>query len=196
MTLPGTARRPGRVAAFLAAALAVVAGLLGAGPASAATPTYAYDSVAYTYDASLNLSTAHATVASVRGPPAGSVAVSWARSASVRDRGVAANTVTNIGGHSLDDLSRAGASIDRNGLSGAGRALQKHGDRPGSVFPSSTGTAAERSAQGQVVLDDILTNPGSTNEVLDNVINVWDPSGRGARFGTNGSFMGFLEPRG
>ena len=76
----------------------------------------------------------------------------------------AAKTVTTIGGHSLDDLSRAAGAMDRNGLTRAGRALQKHGDRPGSVFPKSAGTAAERNAQGQAVVDDILADPRGRTE--------------------------------
>lgn len=113
----------------------------------------------------------------------------------LKNAGSAAKTITQVGGHSIDDLSRAAAVVDRNGLSGAGRVLQKHGDRARSSFPKSTGTAAERNAQGQVVVDDILTDPWGTSEVLDNVMDVWDSSGRGVRFRTDGTFMGFLEPR-
>lgn len=85
--------------------------------------------------------------------------------------------------------------MNRDGLSGAGRALQKHGDRAGSAFPRSTGTAAERNAQGQNVVDDMLTARSGRTEVLDNVINVYDLSGRGVRYRSDGSFTGFLEPR-
>ena len=43
------------------------------------------------------------------------------------------------GARSIDDLLRAGQRADRNGLTAAGRGLQKHGDRVGSVFPSQPG---------------------------------------------------------
>ena len=36
--------------------------------------------------------------------------------------------------NSTDKLLKAGQQLDKNGLTKAGRALQKHGDRPGSVF--------------------------------------------------------------
>jgi hypothetical protein len=39
-------------------------------------------------------------------------------------------------------MLNAGANPDRGGLTQAGRALQKHGSRPGSVFPPATGNPA------------------------------------------------------
>ena len=51
---------------------------------------------------------------------------------------------------------QAGLQPDGNLLTGAGRSLQKHGDRPDSVFPRSAGTAAERNANGQRVLEGIV----------------------------------------
>ena len=86
---------------------------------------------------------------------------------------------------------------DRNGLTQAGRALQKHSDREGSVFYGlSTGGPAARNAQGLSVLDEILGDPNRRTEVLNRVTNIWDSNGRGVRFGNDGSFMGFLEPQG
>jgi len=94
----------------------------------------------------------------------------------------------------LDDLSRAGAAADRNGLTRAGRALQKHGDRSGSSFPKSSGSAAQRNQQGQKALDDILSQPGSTTKT-NNIggVDIRAPNGQGARFGSSGDFVGFLE---
>ena len=60
---------------------------------------------------------------------------------------------------SLDQLSKAGQMLDRNGLTRAGRALDKHGNRPGSVFPKAFGDIANKNALGQYHLDDILTHP-------------------------------------
>jgi hypothetical protein len=58
----------------------------------------------------------------------------------------------------------------------------------------STGSAAARNEQGLSVLNEILGDTGGRTEVLDRVTNVWDSTGRGVRFGNDGSFMGFLEP--
>jgi RHS repeat-associated protein len=102
-------------------------------------------------------------------------------------------------GHSVDDLSRAAGALDKNGVSATAKALQSHFDRGGSAFPRITGNAASRNAAGQAVVDDILRSPGSTftrrstgrfGEVLD----VRAPDGRGVRFGSDGSFIGLLEP--
>ncbi|MBY0510064.1 MAG: RHS repeat-associated core domain-containing protein [Rhodospirillaceae bacterium] len=96
---------------------------------------------------------------------------------------------------SIDDLSRAAARADRNGLTKAGRGLQKHGDRPGSAFPQTKGGPNALNPTGQNVVDDILTTPGSqsTPNRLGG-IDVIAPDGRGLRFDADGSFRGFLEP--
>ena len=44
----------------------------------------------------------------------------------------------------VDELALAGEQIDRSGLTKAGRALDKHGNRPDSPFPKATGTVAEK----------------------------------------------------
>ena len=49
--------------------------------------------------------------------------------------------------------------MDRGGLTKAGRALDKHGNRSTSVFPKATGNPASKNMQGQYRLDDILTHP-------------------------------------
>jgi hypothetical protein len=96
----------------------------------------------------------------------------------------------------LDDLSKAAGEADRGNLTKAGRALQKHGDRPGTAFdrPGSNSPKALNPA-GQNTVDDILTNPKS--QVKPNRLGGWDvvaPDGRGVRYNQNGSFRGFLEP--
>ena len=92
--------------------------------------------------------------------------------------------------------TRTRAAEDVNGLSKAGRALQKHGSRPGSSFPPATGNNVAKNAQGQRVLEDILRSPNQSirpnrfggQDIFDN------NALRGARFGSDGNFMGFLEP--
>jgi hypothetical protein len=96
----------------------------------------------------------------------------------------------------IDDLLKAGAAADRNGLTKAGRALQKHGDRAGSVFPKLTGDLASRNAQGQSILEGILRSTSqSTRSNRYGGFDVFDLiTKRGARFDGNGNFVGFLEP--
>lgn len=105
-----------------------------------------------------------------------------------------ATGAVRFGGHSGDDLSRAAAQLDRNGLTFAGRALQKHGDRPGSAFPRATGTSAQKNTQGQQVVDGILTNPDSRVIVRGDRIDIYAPDGLGVRFYPDGNFKGLLEP--
>ncbi len=93
-------------------------------------------------------------------------------------------------------FSAAGRAMDRNGLTKAGRAIQKHGDRAGSVFPKSTGSAAARNAMGQEVLDGIIYSTSRT--IKPNKyggIDIWDNfTQRGARFDSHGNFITFLDP--
>ncbi len=100
----------------------------------------------------------------------------------------------------VNKLSKAGQVLDRGGLTKVGRALDKHGGRPGSVFPKATGNIVSKNAQGQYHLDDILTNPDTkvsywTHRSLGEVIDIEIPNQRGVRFSRNGDFIGFLEPK-
>jgi filamentous hemagglutinin len=90
--------------------------------------------------------------------------------------------------------------MDRGGLTRAGRALDKHGGRPDSVFPKATGNPASKNMQGQYQLDDILTNPTGTIKRCNRpryggeVIDIKIPEDRGVRFSADGEFIGFLNP--
>ena len=102
-------------------------------------------------------------------------------------------------GSSLYDISRAAGATDRGGLTKAGRALEKHGSRPGSAFPPATGSVANKNALGQNVVDDILTSPGATTTTrhharFGDVTEITATDGRGVRLDSNGNFIGFLEP--
>jgi hypothetical protein len=96
-------------------------------------------------------------------------------------------------------LIKAGNVLDKGGFTAAGRALQKHGSRTGSIFPKATGNAATINAQGEAVLNRILTNPNATNAIrhharFGNVLEYRIPGGQGARFSGDGkTFIGFLE---
>jgi hypothetical protein len=89
--------------------------------------------------------------------------------------------------------------MDRGGLTKAGRALDKHGGRPDSVFPKVTGNPASKNMHGQHHLDDILTHPQSKSTHWEHrsfgkIIDIEVPTKGGARFSQNGNFIGFLEP--
>ena len=86
--------------------------------------------------------------------------------------------------------------MDRSGLTKAGRTLDKHGGRPGSVFPKATGNSSSKNMQGQFHLDDVLTHPDSTS--YHNRFggrDVFSPDGRGVRFDAENNLTGFLQPR-
>ncbi len=125
----------------------------------------------------------------------GLTAVRAARAARAAGKAKAAVTAADAGGFSNSALVSSANALDRNGLTRAGRALQKHGDRPGSVFPRSVGSAESRNAQGLEQVNAILNDPNRTVEVLNKVINIYGPNGAGGvRYSVSGDFMGFLEP--
>jgi hypothetical protein len=107
---------------------------------------------------------------------------------------VAANTVRTFGSHSADDLLQAGLRQDRNGLTAVGRALQKHGGRPGSAYPSVPG--AQLNSTGEQILQRIVTNSRTAVQTYKHpnfggVIDLRLPD-VGARFSSAGDFIGFL----
>jgi len=92
-------------------------------------------------------------------------------------------------------LGEAGKAPDKGGRTKAGRAAEKHGSRPGSVFPPTSGNPEAINDQGQGTLEGILGEEGSTVEVDDNGrTTVTAPDGRGVRFNPDGSMSGFREP--
>jgi hypothetical protein len=100
---------------------------------------------------------------------------------------------------SRDDLSNAAGAADRGGLTKAGRALQKHGSRPGSAFPKPRGSVATINRDAQVIVDGILDDPGSQSVVrhhalYGDILEIRAPDGRGLRYDKSGSFLGLLEP--
>ncbi|HEY0259682.1 MAG TPA: hypothetical protein VGC18_07515 [Lacisediminihabitans sp.] len=91
--------------------IAVGATVFAVAPLPAVTAAYTYNGATYTYEAPARLSSSDTVATGARWSPSGPGAVSWGRSASVRDRGDAANT----GGSVLNFGSRAAA---REGLPG------------------------------------------------------------------------------
>ncbi len=96
---------------------------------------------------------------------------------------------------SIEDLSRAAAAPDRNQLTGAGGALQKHSSRPGSAYSAGGTKARDLNRLGQEVVDGILRDPKSTwrkNRVGG--LDVIAPDGKAIRFNPDGPFSGLREP--
>ena len=100
----------------------------------------------------------------------------------------------------VEKLLETARKLSKAGLSAAGRALKKHGDRAGSIYPKAVGNQSAINQQGEKILKSILENPSvvikehkvrSVGEVTDYQI----PGGMGARYSKDGqSFIGFLEP--
>jgi hypothetical protein len=93
---------------------------------------------------------------------------------------------------SLDELSAAGRVPDKNGLTRAGREYQKHMGR--GELPAVPGKQLDQA--GQDLLDDILTNPGTTVHPVTSGraaggTRFIGPDGVGATFGSDGSFRYF-----
>lgn len=114
------------VLALVAAALAVAATLLGAGPASAVVAVSHYDTTTYTYDASANLSTERTTGAAVRGPPSGQGAAPRVSHVSFGRFGVAANTGSRFGSLTHSSSGIAPYSTQRMLTAGNGGSIQAH----------------------------------------------------------------------
>jgi hypothetical protein len=98
-----------------------------------------------------------------------------------------------------NDLARSATAAADDGVLAITRAIQKHSAREVTAFSPVTGNLAARNAAGRALADDILGNPATTftqrttgrfGEVLDVVA----PDGRGLRFGSDGQFIGLLEP--
>ncbi len=94
---------------------------------------------------------------------------------------------------------KAGNEVGKNGLTAAGRNLQKHGSRAGSVFPKAIGNVEQINAQGNKVLNSIINHPNVSiinrhHARFGNIMEYKTPIG-GARFSADGkSFIGFIEP--
>ena len=101
---------------------------------------------------------------------------------------------------SNNTLLNAGKKKDKGGeLTKAGRALQKHGSRPGSIYPQTAGNAAKINALGNYTLESILNNPNAVSAVrhharYEDVLEIRVLGGMGARFSADGNtFIGFLD---
>lgn len=97
-------------------------------------------------------------------------------------------------------LSRSGSQIDPADKSGqltrAGRALQKHSNRPNSSFSKTSGPPANWNNAGQTELSKILNDQSSQIKYGNrfNGYDIYRPNGQGAAFDNNNTFRTFLEP--
>ncbi len=94
-------------------------------------------------------------------------------------------------------VAAATRATDRTGSSLAGAALQSHRGRPGSWLADIGGTTnASRTAAAQSELQAILQNGAARQRWTGDfgeVVEVRLADGRGARFGVDGTFIGWLE---
>jgi hypothetical protein len=104
--------------------------------------------------------------------------------------------------YSVGQLRASSQVLDRNGLTRAGRALQKHSSRSGSPWtpyaPQSGRTATNYNTQADNLVQDLLTDPATTVTVRPHFRHgtIYDfraSDGRGIRFDNAGNFIGFLD---
>ncbi|EPG7578333.1 hypothetical protein M0K77_002746 [Providencia rettgeri] len=104
---------------------------------------------------------------------------------------------------SKEELKQAASEINRNGLTNAGRSLQKHGGREGSAYSYSNQKASVLNQEARALIDEILDNTNviiRPRTIYENrkrieVIDAKSPDGRVLRFSIDGKkFIGFREP--
>ena len=109
---------------------------------------------------------------------------------------------------SIEELSNAARVVrvdPRQGLTEAGRALQKHGNRArygagwaqltrSGTIPTNRNRAA-LNAEGQYVIDSIIMNPATRWDVRGQILQARLPNNFGARWNVNtGDFITLLDP--
>jgi filamentous hemagglutinin len=95
-------------------------------------------------------------------------------------------------------LLNAANILDKGELTKAGRALQKHGERQGSLFPKPVGTPQTINQQASVLVEKILDNPNSTvtrrhHARFGDIVEIYAPNGQGIRYDSQNNFIGFIE---
>ncbi len=98
----------------------------------------------------------------------------------------------------IDDLLNAANVVERSGLTVAGRALQKHGERLGSLFPKPKGNPQAINEQASTLVVGILTHSKRTitkrhHARFGNVVEIYAPNGQGIRYDSHNHFIGFIE---
>jgi filamentous hemagglutinin len=98
----------------------------------------------------------------------------------------------------LSELLQSANETYDNYLSKAGHALQKHGERQGSVFPKVFGNPNAINMQAHDIANNILTHPSKTHTQrhharFGEILDIYAPNGQGIRYNAMGKFIGFLE---
>lgn len=65
------------------------------------------------------------------------------------------------GANNVDELSQLAAEPYKGGRTRAGFSLDKHSQREGSIYSSSSRKARVQNQEAQDIVDDILTTPGT-----------------------------------
>ncbi len=97
-----------------------------------------------------------------------------------------------------DLIAAANKPINKNGLSEAARAWDKHasGNRLEGVFEPLTGNAASKNAQAEKFVRDVVQGKDTVvTQLSGGGVDYRLPDGRGVRFNKDGSLDGFLHPR-
>ena len=103
----------------------------------------------------------------------------------------------------VDALSKFAAEFYKNGRTRAGFSLDKHSQRQGSIYSSSSRKPAVQNEEAQDIIDDILTTPGTQfinktarkDGVSVPVLDAISPDGRAFRFDASiNNLSGFREP--
>jgi filamentous hemagglutinin len=98
----------------------------------------------------------------------------------------------------LKELLNSANLPDRGELTKAGRALQKHGERAGSLFPKPQGNPQTINRQAAELIETILKNSQSImiqryHARFGNITEIYAPNGQGIRYNSQNHFIGFIE---
>jgi len=83
-------------------------------------------------------------------------------------------------------------------LTKAGHALQKHGNRAGSVFPKVHGKPYVINESARRLIRNILSHDNVKylhryHGRFGKIVDIYIPNGQGIRYHSNGQFIGFIE---
>ncbi|WP_404462751.1 hypothetical protein [Providencia rettgeri] len=93
-------------------------------------------------------------------------------------------------------ISSANKPINKQGLSAAARAWDKHAARPNGVFEPLNGNPAQKNAAAENFIREIFNDPKVVrNDLGGGAFEYRLPSGKGVRYNTDGSFNTVLDPK-
>ena len=103
-----------------------------------------------------------------------------------------------INSFNYSELFNSANEVHDNYLTKAGHALQKHGNRTGSVFPKVHGTPYVINESARRIVRNILSSENVKYQQryhgrFGKIIEIYIPNGQGIRYHSNGKFIGFIE---